>query len=217
MQLYTRPLSPYCACVRGVLYLKGLPFKSITLPYPFPEDFSQITPLRRVPVLITGSGETLFEASVIAEYLEDHYPITPLLPKSPRERALIRMLVRITELEVLTPALKLFIELSKPDKDAPAIEVLFNTLHRGLSIIEGRLGDSIYTAGEDPTLADAWLLPTRFIMEPLKKLSGKENLLNEFPKFDAYAESMRQNSAFDLVWNEMNDGLIAFMPQLAST
>ena len=73
MQLYSRLLSPYSAFVRGVLYLKELPFKAINLPYPFPADFSQVTPLKRVPVLITGSGETLFEAAVIAEYLEDHF------------------------------------------------------------------------------------------------------------------------------------------------
>ncbi|MBV2142846.1 glutathione S-transferase family protein [Falsochrobactrum sp. TDYN1] len=215
MQLYSRPLSPYSAFVRGVLYLKDLPFKPIIPPYPFPADFSNITPLKRVPVLITGSGETLFEAAVIAEYLEDHFPEVPVLPGNPRERALIRLMARIAELEILGPAMKLFILLSKPEQDMASIERLFTKLHRGLGVVEDRFSDRNYAISDTPTLADAWLVPLRFLMEPLKKLSGKEDLLNAYPKFDAYAAKAKQHPAFDLIWNEMSDGLKAFMPQLA--
>jgi glutathione S-transferase len=215
MQLYSRPLSPYSAFVRSVLYLKDLPFKPITLPYPFPADFGEITPLRRVPVLITSSGETLFEAVVIAEYLEDHFPEKPLLPGTPRQRALIRLLARVIELEVLGPAMKLFILLSKPERDSATIDRLFEKLNTGLSVIEHRLPDTFYAVSEEPTLADAWLLPVRFLMEPLKKLSGKPDLLDAFPKFDAYAVKAKQHPAFERIWNEMSDGLKAFMPHLA--
>ncbi|ASV86674.1 glutathione S-transferase, N-terminal domain protein [Ochrobactrum quorumnocens] len=215
MQLYSRPLSPYSAFVRGVLYLKELPFKPINLPYPFPEDFIHVTPLKRVPVLITGSGETLFEAAIIAEYLEDHFPETPVLPGSPRERALIRLLARVTELEVLGPAMKLFILLSKPEKDDATIDRLFTKLRTGLSVVESRLTDQAFALSDAPTLADAWLVPVRFLMEPLKKLSGKSDLLEAYPKFDTYAVKAKQDPVFELIWNEMNDGLKAFMPQLA--
>ncbi|MBN9045445.1 MAG: glutathione S-transferase family protein [Rhizobiales bacterium] len=215
MQLYTRPLSPYSAFVRGVLYLKDLPFKPITLPYPFPADFSKITPLRRIPVLITGSGETLFEAAVIAEYLEDHYPEKAVLPGTPRERALIRLLARLAELEILGPAMKLFVLLGKSERDSATIEHLFEKLHTGLDVVESRLSDKSYATGDAPTLADCWLLPVRFILEPLKKMSGKADLLSSFPKFDAYAAKARQHPAFERIWNEMHDGLKAFMPQLA--
>jgi hypothetical protein len=52
-------------------------------------------------------------------------------------------------------------------------------------------------------------------MEPLKKLSGKADLLDEFPKFDAYAAKAKQHPVFERIWNEMSDGLKAFMPHLA--
>ncbi|MFD1197100.1 glutathione S-transferase family protein [Brucella gallinifaecis] len=215
MQLYSRPLSPYSAFVRGVLYLKELPFKPINMPYPFPADFGNVTPLKRVPVLITGSGETLFEAAVIAEYLEDHYPETPVLPGTPRERALIRLLARVTELDVLGPAMKLFILLSQPEKDEASINRLFTKLHTGLSVVESRLTNDDFALTNAPTLADAWLLPVRFLMEPLKKLAGKPDLLDAYPKFDIYAVKAKQDPIFELVWNEMGDGLKSFMPQLA--
>lgn len=215
MQLYSRPLSPYASFVRSVLYLKDLPFKPMNLPYPFPADFGNVTPLRRIPVLITSSGETLFEAAVIAEYLEDHFPETSVLPGTPRERALIRLAARVTELEVLGPTMKLFILLSKQEQDKPTIDRLFDKLHTGLTIIEARISDKAYAVSDEPTLADCWLLPVRFLMEPLKKLSGKADLLDEFPKFDAYAAKAKQHRAFERVWNEMSDGLKSFMPQLA--
>lgn len=216
MQLYSRPLSPYSAFVRGVLYLKDLPFKIVTPSYPLPADFAEVTPLKRVPVLITGSGETLFEATVIAEYLEDHYPEIPLLPGTPRERARIRLLARIAEVDVLEPTMKLFILLNKPERDAASIEKLFAKQLAGLRVVESRLSDHLgYALSDTPTLADAWLLPVRFLMEPLKKLSGRTDLLEEFPLFDAYAAKATQNPALERVWNEMGDGLKAFMPHLA--
>jgi len=49
----------------------------------------------------------------------------------------------------------------------------------------------------------------------LKKLSGKPDLLDAFPTFDAYAAKAKQHPAFERIWNEMSDGLKAFMPQLA--
>src|SRR5690606_25541497 len=147
MQLYTRPLSPYSAFVRGALYLKDLSFKPVTPPYPLPADFGAITPLKRLPVLITNSGETLFEAAVIAEYLEDHYPEPSLLPGLPRERALIRLLARLSELEVLGPTMKLFILLSKPEKDTASIEQLFIKLDKGLRVLESRLSDRDFAIG----------------------------------------------------------------------
>ncbi|WP_343314115.1 glutathione S-transferase family protein [Brucella sp. BE17] len=216
MQLYNRPLSPYCAAVRSVLYVKELPFKPIAQPYPTPADFGEVAPLKRIPVLITSSGETLFEAVVINEYLEDHFPEISLLPGSPRERALIRLLARIAEEDVLRETMRLFILLSKSGRDTTTIERLFEKQISGLKFVESRLSDRHdYALGNTPTFADAWLLPVRFLMEPFKKLSGRTDLLDDFPKFDAYAAKAPQHPAFERIWNEMSDGLKSFMPHLA--
>lgn len=214
MQLYTRPLSPYSAFARGVLYLKDLPFKPITPAYPFAAEVAKVNPFKRIPILVTSSGDVLYEAAVIAEYLEDHFPHKTLLPGTPRERALIRLLARIAELDVLGPANKLFVLLSKQERDLPTIARLFEKMHAGLAVVESRLGPGDYAIGNTPTLADAWLLPVRFLMEPLKKLSGKTDLLDAYPRFDAYAAKAKQNPALERIWNEMSDGLQDFMPQL---
>lgn len=215
MKLYSKPLSPYSACVRGVAYLKDLPIKLMPVPFPFPEELTALNPLNRLPILITGSGETLYEAVVIAEYFEDHFPEFPVLPQTPRERARVRLLARVAELEVLVPAMKLFFALSHPSRDEAKVAKLLRKMHRGLAVVEDRLAEAPFAAGDKPTLADAWLVPIRFIMEPLKKLSANADLLAEYPKFEAYAQNARQHPVFALIWEEMGDGLKAFKPELA--
>ncbi len=213
MQLYSRPLSPYSAFVRGVLYLKDLSFADEHA-LPVPGRFRQYhtaPPRSRADYQLRRNA---VRRTVIAEYLEDHFPEISVLPGTPRERALIRLLARVTELDVLGPAMKLFILLSKPERDNASIERLFEKMHTGLKVVESRLSDKAYATGDEPTLADCWLLPVRFLMEPLKKLSGRADLLDEFPKFDAYAAKAKQHPVFERIWNEMDDGLKAFMPQL---
>lgn len=215
MKLYSRPLSPYAAAIRATAYLKNIPLKLIDLPYPFQELIADITPVQRVPVLVTGSGTSLFEAIIIAEYLEEKFTDTPLLPQDPKDRALTRLLARMAELEVLVPALNIFkLPADAPDRQQK-IDAQIAVMKRGLSILEERMTGDAYALGDHATLADCWLLPIRFFLEPIKKLSNCPTLFDDYPKFDAYAQNARQDDALATVWNEMHDGLVAFKPHLA--
>ncbi|GAB1581853.1 glutathione S-transferase family protein [Phyllobacterium phragmitis] len=217
MKLYSRPLSPYSSIVRGIVYAKDLPVKLIAPPpgVPIPEEFRAISPTKRIPVLITGSGETLFEASVIAEYLEEHFPEPPLLPSDPKDRARVRIVARIAELDILTPATELFIFHSMPERDEAAIAAEMAKLRQGLSIVEERLTDGPFALGRQMTFADAWLTPIRFIFNPLRKMIRLDDLLDPYPKFEAYAHNAVQHPPLSRVWDEMSDGLKAFQPNLA--
>ncbi|MGU3576373.1 glutathione S-transferase family protein [Brucellaceae bacterium C25G] len=214
MQLYSRPLSPFAAAVRAAAYLKNAPLKLVDLPYPFQELIADITPLQRVPVLVTGSGTSIYEAIIIAEYLEEKFTETPLLPEDPKERALIRMFVRIAEIEVLEPALTIFKLPADAADRQKTIDEQMTRIKRGLAIIEKQLAGHAYALGDHATLADCWLLPIRFFMGPLKKFTGNTALLDDYPKFEAYAENIRQDDILATVWNEMHDGLVVFMPDL---
>ncbi|MFK4823251.1 glutathione S-transferase family protein [Paenochrobactrum sp. BZR 588] len=215
MKLYSRPLSPYAAAVRAAAYLKNIPLKLIDLPYPFQEQIADITPVQRVPVFVTGSGTSLFEAIIIAEYLEEKFPEIPLLPQDPKDRALVRLLARMAELEVFVPALTIFKLPADAADHQQKIDEQIAIIKRGLAIIEERLTGEAYALGDHATLADCWLLPIRFFLEPIKKLSNYPTLFNDYPKFEAYAANARQDDALATVWNEMQDGLVAFKPQLA--
>jgi glutathione S-transferase len=91
--LFEHPLSPYAQKVKIALYEKGIPFAART-PNLFGDtepEFLDSSPRREVPSLIDGDF-TVFDSTVILEYLEDRWPETPMRPASPRDRARVRML-----------------------------------------------------------------------------------------------------------------------------
>ncbi len=218
MKLYSRPLSPYSSIIRCIAYYKQAPIKIVAPPpgFPIPEEFRAISPFNRIPVLITGSGLTIVEASVIAEYLEEHFPERPLLPVDSRDRAIVRMMARATELEVLAPVMELFELFHLKSKDDARINKLFKQMEVGLTEVEKRLGQGPYALGEEMTLADAWLTPTRFVFNNFRDMVGRPDLLDPYPQFDALQQRIVQDPVLSLVWYEMADGLKIFLGELES-
>jgi len=85
-------ISPYVRKVLVCLDLKGIAYEiDPIVPFFGNDDFTRISPVRRIPVLIDESV-TLPDSSAICEYLEERYPSPPLLPKRPEQRARARWL-----------------------------------------------------------------------------------------------------------------------------
>jgi len=85
-------LSPYVRKVLVALDLKGISFEFDPIVPFFGDDrFSQLSPIRRIPVLIDDCV-TLPDSSVICQYLEDRYPQPPLYPLNIADRARARWL-----------------------------------------------------------------------------------------------------------------------------
>jgi len=83
-------LSPYVRKVLACLEWKGVTYRIDPLtPFMGDDDFSVLSPLRRVPVLIDAQV-TLADSSVICQYLEDRYPSPPLYPADIAARARAR-------------------------------------------------------------------------------------------------------------------------------
>jgi glutathione S-transferase len=75
-----------------VLDLKGIAYEiDPIIPFMGDDRFSQISPVRRVPVLM-DDRVTLADSSVICQYLEDRYPLPALYPNDVAERARARWL-----------------------------------------------------------------------------------------------------------------------------
>ena len=94
MRLYEHPLSSYAQKIKIALREKGVPFTVER-----PEDFGSgradgpgaaAQPRAEVPVLVDGAA-TLFESTVILEYIEERWPDPPLLPRDPAARAFARI------------------------------------------------------------------------------------------------------------------------------
>jgi glutathione S-transferase/RNA polymerase-associated protein len=100
LKLYDHPLSPYAQKVKIALREKGLSFEAKLPPGigvgSASGEFVEANPRAEVPVLIDGEVK-LFDSTIILEYLEDNWPSSPLLPKSPAERARVRMLEEVMD------------------------------------------------------------------------------------------------------------------------
>jgi len=100
LRLYDHPFSPYAQKVKIALREKGQAFDA-----PLPQsigaggaagEFVEANPRAEVPALIDGEVK-LFDSTIILEYIEDKWPTPALLPKSPAERARVRMLEEVMD------------------------------------------------------------------------------------------------------------------------
>lgn len=100
LTLYEHPLSAYAMKVKMALLEKKLDFTPVV-----PDglmngtaggSFVDTSPRAEIPALVDGEVR-VFDSTVILEYLEDKWPSPPLLPKTPAERARVRMIEDIMD------------------------------------------------------------------------------------------------------------------------
>ena len=85
-------VSPYVRKVLACLELKGLDYEVDPItPFFGNDEFTRLSPLRRIPVLIDGDFHAS-DSTVICAYLDEAYDGYRLLPDGPRDRARARWL-----------------------------------------------------------------------------------------------------------------------------
>lgn len=98
LKLWEHPLSPYAQKVKIALYEKNVPFTT-EIPNAFAgqlTDYAAVSPRLEVPALVDGDF-TIFDSTIILEYIEDRWPDPPMLPASARDRARVRMIEEICD------------------------------------------------------------------------------------------------------------------------
>jgi glutathione S-transferase len=203
MKLYSGPLSLFSRKVEIALHEKGLAFEQVLVSFtqtrgysPKHPDVLAANPKGQVPVLVDG-GLTLYDSTVILEYLEEAYPEPALYPRSPQERARCRLLDVFAD-EVMLAPLRFLMHRTEPRPDdlerwdakelkareaEPALGSHFADLDR-------RLGGRDYLCGAF-SAADIAVFMTVFWTRRLggPSLRGHENLaawyarLSERPAF----------------------------------
>jgi glutathione S-transferase len=93
-------ISNYYNKVKIQLLEKGVPFQEELNWASKDEATLSASPLGKVPFLRAEDGTTLCESQVIVEYIEDLYPVPPLMPSDPLQRAKIRELTQFLELHL---------------------------------------------------------------------------------------------------------------------
>ncbi len=110
LQLYAHPFSSYCQKVLIPLYENAIPYE-LRMLGPGHDDVAaehaRLWPLKKMPLLVDG-GQTVFEASIIVEYLDVHHPgPVKMIPSDPDEALTARMLDRFFDNYVMTPLQKI--------------------------------------------------------------------------------------------------------------
>ena len=161
MKLYSATLSLFSRKVEIALLEKGLAYERVFVPFTQlqgynPKDPAVVAtnPKYEVPVLIDGET-TLYDSTIIIEYLEDAYPLPRLYPAEPRTRAECRLLDVFAD-EVMLIPLRAFMHRTEPRshtddswraaeaKAAEAAPVLAGYLR----LLDGKLGSRRYALGE---------------------------------------------------------------------
>jgi|SRR5690348_8305263 RNA polymerase-associated protein len=102
LTLYTTADDIQCHRARLVLAAKGVSYERVLVdPAHPPEDLIDLNPYVSTPTLV-DRDLTVFDASVVCEYLDERYPHPPLMPIDPQSRARLRVAAVRIEKDWLT-------------------------------------------------------------------------------------------------------------------
>ena len=185
LTLYYGSGSPYAWKVWLALEHKQLPYELKTLSFDSREhrapEYLGLNPRGKVPTLVDGEF-TLWESSVILEYLEDRYPARPLLPPDPQARAIARRIAAEAD-SYLYPAQRGLMQatLYTPEADrtpaaiAAAEAAILAELARFASYLRGD-----WFAGE-LSIADLTIYPYLRLIQRVTERLPDVTLLQRFP------------------------------------
>ena len=173
MKLYDFLPCPFGQKVRIVLAEKGLSYELIEVDLTQGEqrrpEFRRLNPFGRVPVLV-DEDTTVYDSTIIAEYLEDEYPEPPLLPAvgSSALRAQARTWEDIADTSFTLQVGQLMAEIGKPEaeRDPNRIQRLQQWIEQMLSFINHQLQGQDFLASQF-SVADIGFVPRLLVLREL--------------------------------------------------
>ena len=173
IKLYDFLPCPFGQKVRVVLAEKGLSYELAPIDIAQGEqrkrDFLRLNPFGRVPVLV-DEDVTIYDSTIIAEYLEDEYPEPPLLPPvgSSALRARARMWEDFADTWFTPQVGQLMAELTKneSDRDATRVQRLQQTVDQMLTFLNHELQAQEFLTGQF-SVADIAFVPRLVVLPDL--------------------------------------------------
>jgi|SRR5687768_9856644 len=167
LKLYFHPLSSFCHKVLIALYETGTPFEPRTVDL-FGEaaEYRKIWPIGKIPVLRDEAKDRIIpEASIIIEYLAQHYPgKTQLFPADRDLCRHMRLRDRFYDLYVHVPMQKIVTDRLRPagKNDPYGVEEARDLLKTSLGMIDQDMAGNRWAMGDDFTMADCAAAPALF-------------------------------------------------------
>jgi glutathione S-transferase len=178
IKLYDFLPCPFGQKVRIVLAEKSLEFELIQIDLSQGEhrkpEFVRLNPYARVPVLV-DEETTVYDSTIIDEYLDDEYPEPPVLPGvgASALRARARLFEDFADNSFTPQVGQLMVEMHKSEgeRDAGRIARLRQSIDRVLDYLNHELQGQQYLATEF-SVADIGFLPRLLLLNALEIEAG---------------------------------------------
>lgn len=192
MKLYGSLVSPYVARIALVAELKGI---SLDLQPPpggslKSAEFLALNPIGKMPALSIGD-ECLAESMVIMDYLEDAYPVPPLLPADALSRAKARLLGRIVDLYVMSATRPLFAGLDPSKRNEEELKAGKEAYLKALAQLEHFMNQGPCAVGGNLGYADCAMLPCLQLMGIIAARHDIADPYAGLPKLSAWWQHMQ--------------------------
>lgn len=186
LTLHYHPLSSSCWKVLIALYECDIAFEPQMVNLGDPEAraaFVDLWPTGKIPLLADG-GQAVPETTVAIEYLAQHHAADPtaLMPAEPRERLEARLMERLLDLYVMVPMQAIVADRLRAPADRNALNVTQAraTLAMAYGMLETRLGQRAWMAGDHWSLADCAAAPALFYATTLVPLGPEHGRLARY-------------------------------------
>lgn len=169
LKLYFHPFSSFCQKALIALYENDTPFEPCIVDFSSEASsaaFKKIWPIGKFPVLRDDAKDrTIPEASIIIEYLAQHYPgKTALVPADADRAWQVRLWDRFYDLYVNTPMQKVVTDVLRPEgkSDPFGAEQARGLLKTAYGILDQEMATKSWAMGDSFSMADCAAAPAMF-------------------------------------------------------
>lgn len=207
MQIYNSPISPFGARVVIAARIKDIPIERLALPPNWRQspEIRALNPVRKIPILLTDEGMVLPESETILRYLDDRFPDPSLTPIDPDQRARMNLLMRITDLYVMAPVIRLFPHIDVATRDARVVASEVGYWQDGLASLAYFLDSPPERLPVGATLLDCVLPPSLHLCRLIAGAFGLGDILAPHPAITAYYEEMLRHPVVGAVLSELTE------------
>ena len=122
LTIYSVPVAVYCAKLRIMLNHKAIPFTELPPPGGYGSDeYRSIVPSGNLPAMI-HDGFMLSDSEAIAEYIDEAFPDTPMLPNTVQLRAKAREFSRSHDTRLEPSVRVIYPQVAYATRDAAAMK-----------------------------------------------------------------------------------------------
>lgn len=179
LTLHQHPLSSHCWKVLIALYERGTPFEARLVNLCDPAEraaYAALWPTAKIPLLVDGD-RIVPETSLQIEYLDRRHPgAVRLLPDAFDAQLQVRLWDRLFDCYVMDPMQRYIAQLLRPEeqRDAVALQASIDGLGLAYELIEGRMGDHAWAAGDGFSMADCAAAPALFYAATIRPFAPEQ-------------------------------------------